>query len=319
VTTNGNYKYVGRLDVSFDAAGAATVDGGGPKRVVVDTGAGVPADAVVPDPGLVNEVQTPVEECLDELAATPVAETEVLFDRSRSGVRSSQANTGNLVSDAWLDSYDRYAGNVGLPDRDVTVVAIQNGGGIRQNGGDFLPSDGSPGVISRLDVINTLPFDNTMAVVQNVTPTDLKQIFERAGSGLPGEGGQFLQVAGLAVTYDPSQQAQVIETDGTVTTPGSRVVSIQLTDGTPIVTAGSVVAGAPEVTIVTNNFTAGGGDNYPWLADNPNKTTLRNADGLAIPYEQALREYLEDFQLVPASDTRYEPFPTGETRITVLP
>ena len=324
VTTNGNYKYVGRLDVAFDAAGSASVQGGGPKRVVVATGT-PPADAVAADFALVAQVQTPVQSCLATLAATPVAETEVVFDRSRPGVRARQANAGNLVADAWLDTYDRNAANVGLPPRDATVIAIQNGGGIRDNSGNFLPGNGVPGVISRLDLLNMLPFDNTMVVVTGVTPAELKQILERATASLPGQGGQFLQLAGLSVTYDPSFPANVTLGDGTITVPGERVREVQLDDGTAIVTGGVVQAGAPDVSIVTNNFTANGGDNYPTLAAKP-KTTLRDANGLAIPYELPARQYLESFPIglgglpvVSAMDDRYAPNPTGaETRITIV-
>lgn len=325
VTTNGNYKYVGRLDLAFDADGVATVEGGGPKRVLV-TGGGAPADAVAPDPALLAEVQNPVQSCLATLAATPVAETEVLFDRGRPGVRARQANGGNLVADAWLDTYDRYAANVGLPPRDATVIAIQNGGGIRDNGSNFLPGTGVTGVISRLDLLNMLPFDNTMVVVSGVTAAELKQILERSAASLPAQGGQFLQVAGLTVTYDVSFAANVTLTNGTITVPGERVREVALADGTVLVTGGVVQPGAPDVRIVTNNFTAGGGDNYPTLAGKP-RTTLRNAGGLAIPYELPVREYLAGFPigggvlpLVPASDGRYAPYPTGgEARITILP
>jgi hypothetical protein len=104
------------------------------------------------------------------------------------------------------------------------------------------------------------------------------------------------------------------------------VREVQLSDGTVMVTGGVVQAGAPNVRIVTNNFTANGGDNYPTLAGNPAKTTLRTAGGLAIPYELPAREYLQGFPIgglnglpfVPATDLRYTPFPTGtETRITI--
>lgn len=326
VTSAGNYKYVGRLDVAFDAAGTATVQVGGPKRVVISSTAGPLADAVVPDPALVAEVQNPVQACLAVLAATPVADTEVVFDRSRSGVRGRQSNAGNLVTDAWLDAYDRYAANVGLPARTPTVVAIQNGGGIRDNGGNFLPSSGVAGTISRLDVLNMLPFDNTMVVVSEVTPAALKDILERSAASLPALGGQFLQMSGLTVTYNTSFPAQVITSAGVVTTPGQRVRTVTLSNGTAIVTDGVVQTGAPNVRIVTNDFTAGGGDNYPWLRENPNKTVLRTAGGLAIPYEQPVREYLQSFPVgaggrpvVLATDVRYAPFPTGGGgRITIL-
>ena len=329
VTTNGNYKYVGRLDVAFDAAGAATVQGGGPKRVVIgSTAATQPADRVSGDPALVAEVQTPVTACLARLAATPVARTDVVFDRGRPGVRARQANAGNLVADAWLDTYARNAANVDLPALGASTVAIQNGGGIRDNAGNFLPTNGQRGVISRLDLLNMLPFDNTMVAVQGVTPTELKDILERSAASLPGQGGQFLQIAGFKVTYNTTFPAQVITNAGVVTTPGQRVREVSLNDGTPIITGGAVVAGAPNVDVVTNNFTAGGGDNYPWLAAKP-KVVLRTGDGLAVPYELPVREYLESFPrdagglpTVPVTDPRYSPYPTGDVnpgnaRITI--
>jgi 2',3'-cyclic-nucleotide 2'-phosphodiesterase (5'-nucleotidase family) len=331
VTTNGNYLYAGRLDLAFDAAGTAAVvsASSGPKRVVVDrAGVDDPADAVEPDAGLVASVDEPVTDCLAVLAATPVATTEVVFDRGRPGVRARQSNAGNLVADAWLFAYDAYAGLAGLQPRDATTIALQNGGGIRDQGGsNFLPSSNLPGPISRLDLINMLPFDNTIVVVSNVTAAELKSILERAAASLPGQGGQFLQIGALQVSYDPSRTANVTLADGTITVPGDRVRSVTLADGTPIVVDGEVVPGAPDVQVVTNNFTAGGGDNFPQLAGNPDKTVLRKESGQAVAYEEAAREYLQgnpEFPLVgslrnvPATDARYAPYPTGaEVRISL--
>jgi hypothetical protein len=53
--------------------------------------------------------------------------------------------------------------------------------------------------------------------------------------------------------------------------------------------------------------------------------TLRDAAGLAIPYELGLRDYMQTFPAdsgtptIPATDLRYAPYPTGEVRITILP
>ena len=154
VTTAGNYKYLGRLVASFDAAGEITaVDATSkPVRVIptgtVATALGV-TDAITPDAGMTTAVITPVSACLTALAATPVAISDVLFDVSRAGVRSRQSNGGNLVSDAWLDSYARYASTTGLTPAGPgnPVIAVQNGGGIRQNAGDLLPTSGAGGVI----------------------------------------------------------------------------------------------------------------------------------------------------------------------------
>ena len=105
---------------------------------------------------------------------------------------------------------------------------------------------------------------------------------------------------------------------GTITTPGKRVKEITLSDGRALVKDGAVVAGAPAVTIVTNQFTADGGDNYPTFQ----KLTKV---GFGISYEQALYDYLLSFAKnsaglpeIPASDARYSKT-TGEGRFTWLP
>jgi 2',3'-cyclic-nucleotide 2'-phosphodiesterase (5'-nucleotidase family) len=320
VTTAGNYKYLGRLVVSFDAAGevAAIGPSSKPVRVIpesaVATALALP-DAVERDAGIVTTVEEPIAECLAELAATPVAFSELAFDVSRPPIRDRGTNGGNLVADAWLAAYDAYSATSGLPPAGPgnPLIAIQNGGGIRQQGGNTLPPAGANQIISRLDVINVLPFDNTVVVVGGMTPADVKAMLELSASQLPGQFGGFLQIAGFDVTYDRSHPA------------GSRVVSVALDDGTPLVTGGMVDPAAPaSLSVVTNNFTANGGDGYAILASKA-KTTLRDGEGLAIPYELGLREYLLSFPQVSgtptisAGDARYAPFPSGEVRITILP
>jgi 2',3'-cyclic-nucleotide 2'-phosphodiesterase (5'-nucleotidase family) len=323
VTTAGNYKYLGRMDVVFDADGEVVrfdTDTSYPRRVIPDTAENASAidalgimDAVEPDANIESSVITPLQQCLDELA-DPIIGTDVVLDVSRAGVRTSETNSGNLITDSYIDMYNEYADDNGLDPISPTnpLIAIQNGGGIRQNAGDVLPQDGTaPGTISRLETKNVLAFFNTMTVVEDVTPSDLKAIFERAASELPSAGGQFLQVAGLTVGYDTSNQAQVIAEDGTVTTPGTRVVSmtLQLSDNTTVdvVTNGTVNTSAPSVDIVTNSFTADGGDNYPWLEDNTNKTVIFDDQGVIITYEEAWVDYMLSF---PTSTINSETLPT---------
>ncbi|MEW6581787.1 MAG: choice-of-anchor I family protein, partial [Actinomycetota bacterium] len=297
VTTAGNYKYLGRLEVRFDAAGevAEVVAGSGPKRVIPATQptAGILAalgvtDQAAGNAGVNATVTAPLQACLAAFSQ-PLVGTEVALDTSRAGNRGRETNTGNTITDAFLAAYDRQAAGLGLPPRGgaAKVIAVQNGGGIRQNAGDVLPAGGAvPGALSRRNTLDVLAFfTNAMTVVRDVSPQDLKDVFERSASTLGG--GQFLQVAGLDVTIEVTgRTAQAIAADGTVTTPGTRVRAITLDDGTPIVADGAVVPGAPAVSIVTNSFTAAGGDNYPWLRDAPGKVNL------AGTYEQAWVEYL---------------------------
>lgn len=166
-----------------------------------------------------------------------------------------------------------------------------------------------------------MAFDNQTGVVTGVTPADLKSIFETSCSGSTGGWGGFLQVAGLKLVCSRSGTAQVLDTVAEqITTPGTRVQSIQLQDGRFIVKNGAVVAGAPNVAIVSNTFTMGGGatagfgDGY--FMFKPYKVT-----SFDWSYEQSVYNYLLSFSkdaaglpLIPASDKRYAP--AGEGRIT---
>ena len=334
VTTSGNYKYLGRIDVRFDKKGnvAEVLQATSyPRRVIPTSGESVGlgiTDSVVPNFAMQTKVIAPLNGCLAGFN-TPFAKTDVLFNMARGsasapGVRTAETNGGNLIADSFVYLYDQVASKEGLPARSASnpVVAVQNGGGIRQNAGDFMPVSGSaPGTISRGNTFDLLPFDNRFAVFNDMNATQLKEVFERSCASGTSGGGQFLQIAGLKVTCKRSNTAQVVGNPasglqyGAVTTPGSRVVSLTLADGTKLVDNGAVVAGAPLVDVITNSFTAAGGDNFPTFGAATSKV-------LGYSYEEALYRYLLSFPkaadglpTVPASDARYKS--GGEGRITV--
>ncbi|HET7738893.1 MAG TPA: 5'-nucleotidase C-terminal domain-containing protein, partial [Tepidiformaceae bacterium] len=306
VTTAGNYKYLGRLDVEFDDEGEVSeiiAEMSYPRRIIPAsaeaTGLGL-TDVVTPDAGVQGSVVDPVEDCVAELGETAVATTEVLLDVSRDTVRGKESNAGNHITDAFVAAYDSYAASLGLPARGASnrVIGLQNGGGIRQNAGDILPRNAIvPGTLTLLDTIDVMPFGNFVTIVSGVTPADLKTIFERSAATLPSAGGQFMQVSGVEVVYDLNFPV------------GSRVRTVTLDGGVSIVANGAVVGGAPTIRVVTNNFTAGGGDDYPTFANNPNKVNL------PVTYDQAWREYL-DGTTIESDDPRYAP--GGEGRITII-
>ena len=333
VTTSGNYKYLGRVDVRFDKKGnvVEVVQATSYPRRVIPTSAEATAlgvtDSVTPNAKLQAKVLAPLSGCLAGFS-TPFAKSEILFNTARGsasvpGVRTVETNGGNLVADSFVYLYDQVASKEGLPARSASnpVVAVQNGGGIRQNAGDLLPVSGSaPGTISRGNTFDLLPFDNRFAVFTNMNATQLKEVFERSCAVGSSGGGQFLQISGLKVTCKRSNTAMVVGNPptglqyGSVTTPGSRVISLTLSDGTKLVDAGAVVAGAPLVDVITNSFTATGGDNFPTFGAATSKV-------LGYSYEEALYRYLLSFPkgadglpTVPASDARYAS--GGEGRIT---
>ncbi len=296
ITTSGDYKYVGRIVVNFDTKGRvlSVDDSSGPVRV-----SGVAPDAVAADRKLQKNVVDPVAAFVEELAQTVIAQSEVgLEGRRDPGVRTEETNLGNLIADALLDAGQDRAAQFGVTPPDV---AIQNGGGIRNN--TLIP----PGPITTLDSFAIAPFPNFVSVVPDVPRAQFKEIIENLVSSMPLADGRFGQVAGFSFTYDVAGTAQVVDNDGNVLTPGNRVTEVALDDGTVIVQGGAVVDG-PGVAIATNDFSARGGDQYPFRGL-PFTT-------VGLTYQQALSDYIVDdlAGVITAAD-----YPEGgEGRITRL-
>ncbi|OLT46611.1 bifunctional metallophosphatase/5'-nucleotidase [Saccharomonospora sp. CUA-673] len=253
VTTTGDYKYVGRLVLNYNWRGDVIgVDDAntGPVRV-----SGVGPDAVHGDEKIRAEVEEPVAEHLDELATTTVATSEVPLNGVRNAVRSEETNLGNLVADSLLWAGRQRADEFGVAE---PQVGIQNGGGIRND--STLPA----GDITALNTYEVAPFSNFVAVVPEVPRETLRQLLERGVAALPSASGAFMQVAGVEFTYDENAAAQVVdENTGEILEPGERVQDVTLADGTQIVSGGEVVDG-PAVSVATNDFSARGGDGYPF-------------------------------------------------------
>ena len=269
VSVSGNYGYLGRLQVEFDAAGdLLSIDpGSGPIRVL---GGDYP-DAVEPDPIVQASVVDPVSECVAGLAANIVAQSEVPLDGIRQNVRSRETNEGNLIADSLRWQATQLAQAYGVPAPDV---AIQNGGGIRND--SILPAGG----ISELDTYSMLPFSNFVSVFPQIPVAQFQEILENAVSriavpaGFPTSGsGRFAQVSGCRFTYNVDLP------------PGSRVQGVILSSGEVIVSGGVPVEGAGPISVATIDFIARGGDEYPF-GDAP-------FVNLGVSYQQALLNYIE--------------------------
>jgi 5'-nucleotidase len=280
VTTSGEYRYVGKLVVGFDKNGEVidVVDArSGPVRVVTGECNGYTPcdDAVMPDPTIQAMVVDPVEAALAELAATVVGTSEIDLDGLRTSVRTKESNEGNLIADSLKWQAEELAAAYGVPAPDV---ALQNGGGIRNN--TIIPA----GDITLLDTFGMVPFPNFVTIVPNIPRSQFKEILENAVSLVEFSSGRFAQVSGFSFAWDSTGTPQVLDADGNVVTPGTRVADVTLDDGTPIVTGGVVVAG-PDLTIATIDFLARGGDQYPYRG-----APFKN---IGVTYQQALANYIE--------------------------
>ena len=178
VTTRGNYSYLGKLSVEFDADGKVIniLDESGPIRVAGTTS----PDGVLEDPMLKELVVEPVVEGLSGLASNVIAQSDVALDARRSQIRSKETNQGNLIADAFLWSANSLAAEFGV---DQAHVALANGGGIRND--NVL----SAGPITELNTFEMLPFLNFISIVEGVTPERFKEIMENSVSRISLEGG----------------------------------------------------------------------------------------------------------------------------------
>ena len=291
VTTVGDYKYVGRLVLGFDADGKliATDSGqSGIKRV-----SGVAPDAVTPDAFVQAQVVNPVQAANDALATNIIAVSNVDLESRRNvagvpapqgnkGIRVSETNVGNMVADSLLWEADRIARASNLP---IPDIGLQNGGGIRLN------SVRPAGLVNELYTYDQLPFANFLTLVPNVTPSHLKVILENAVSNVAGADGRFPHVSGVRIVWDAAGTRQVLS--GTsppyaVVTPGSRVRDVVLDDGRVLVANGLVLSGAPSVNVATIDFLAvGGGDQYPFN----NVPFVR----LGVTYQRAFFNYIREY------------------------
>jgi 2',3'-cyclic-nucleotide 2'-phosphodiesterase (5'-nucleotidase family) len=281
VATRGDYRYIGRLIAGFDAAGEiVTVDSlSNAVRV-----SGVAPDAVASDPAVQAQVVDPVAASVAALASNVIAVSQVALDGTSNTVRSVETNLGSITADAMLYSATVLAPVFGTP---VPDVALQNGGGIRNN--NVIPS----GNFTELNTFEILPFSNFVCVVPNITPARFKQIMENAVAnvaGTPGGGsgtGRFAQIAGFTLKWDALGQRQITNSSGVITQQGSRVLEITLNDGTEIVKGGAVAPGARDVTIATIDFLARGGDQYSFQG--------APFENLGISYQQSLLNYIENY------------------------
>ena len=279
VTTSGEYRYVGRLVVGFDADGMVEVidTSSGPVRVATGTcNDTTPCDdAVTPDATMQAEVVDPVEAALADLESTVVGTSEVPLDATRPNIRIVETNEGNLIADALKWQAEQTAEDFGAP---LPDLALQNGGGIRNN--SIIPA----GPITELDTFDMVPFPNFVTIVPDIPREQFKEILENAVSRVEFVDGRFAQVSGFSFVFSPVGIPQELDDDGNVVTEGTRVIHVELDDGTVIVEEGVVQPG-DALNIATIDFLARGGDQYPY----------RGADftALGATYQQALSNYIK--------------------------
>jgi 2',3'-cyclic-nucleotide 2'-phosphodiesterase (5'-nucleotidase family) len=147
--------------------------------------------------------------------------------RGEISVSNSETALGNLITDGMLKKAKEY-------NKD-TVIAMQNGGGIRA------AIDAGPLTVG--EVLTTLPFGNTLATAK-MTGEEIKNLLEISVGVAPKENGGFLHVSGMKFEYDSTKAA------------GERVTKMEVNNNGTF----EVIDLAKTYVIATNAFTAKGGD-----------------------------------------------------------
>jgi 2',3'-cyclic-nucleotide 2'-phosphodiesterase (5'-nucleotidase family) len=298
VSTSGEYSYVGRLVVDFDANGVliADPDGSGPLQTgginPVVSGAYATTDETVAQlwgtdnayadgtrGGEVRQLTNAVQSVIGAKDGNVLGYSNVFLEGRRGEVRTEETNLGNLTADANLFVARQVDPGV--------MVSLKNGGGIRAEIGTVigqpvpseLPPQANTGVgkpnggVSQLDIENSLRFNNALTIV-SVTAQNLERLFEHsvaavAPNATPGQFGQF---GGVSFSYDPSRTAQVVNaTSGAVTTEGQRIQNLVIRNDQGeivdrIVENGVLQGDASRlIKVVTLSFLADNGDAYPFL------------------------------------------------------
>jgi 5'-nucleotidase len=176
VVQAGEYaQYLGRLSVTFDAAG----------NVISWEGELIPTKDFASHPK-VEEKLVAFREPIEALKKKVIGETKVELVGERALVRTQETNLGNLVADAMLWKA-KVAG---------AQIALWNGGGIRAS----LPA----GPVTFGDCMAILPFGNYLVVLE-LTGEQIWQALENGVSQVERTAGRFPQVAGLRFVWDLAQ------------------------------------------------------------------------------------------------------------------
>ncbi|MFC7371422.1 bifunctional 2',3'-cyclic-nucleotide 2'-phosphodiesterase/3'-nucleotidase [Fictibacillus iocasae] len=221
-------EFLGTVDVEFDKNGVVKSYAGQLIKL---------ADKA--DDAQAAEMLKKYSEKIAALKNTPtgaVAEKALLAPRTSEpgntgiSIRNSEFEIGNLITDGMLEKAKTY-------NKD-TVIALQNGGGIR--------ASINAGEITLGEILTTLPFGNTLATMK-LSGAEIKAALEHGVKIAPAENGAFLHVAGMKFTYDSKKPA------------GERVVSMDVKNADGTFTA---IDPAKEYVVATNAFTAKGGDGF---------------------------------------------------------
>ena len=211
---------------------------------------------------------------IDKEYGVVFAKSEVTLNGAKApnGNRDSETNNGDLITDAIL--WKVMQNKEGLTVDADHVVAITNGGGIR--------AAIKPGDVTKNDLNTVLPFGNTVVTIY-ITGAELLEVLEASTYSLPKAVGGFPQVAGInytistAAAYDANAE----------TYPASTYYGPKSINRVTINSINGKEFKADDTyAVVTNDFSAAGGDTYYAF-----KAATAKFD-TGVPLDEAVMEYV---------------------------
>ncbi len=239
-------------------------------QVVTTYNEGVTPDAVIA--AIVAGYQAQIAPIMNQVKASTLGSISRGPDRY-----TMEVPMGDLIADA-----QRWKGG--------TQIAFMNPGGIRAD----IAYATYPHDITFGDLFTVQPFDNKL-VTMTLTGSQIYALLEQQFKP-PQSSMKLLQESGIKYNFDLSLPV------------GSRISSLTLTDGTPI------LPNATPYTITCNEFIATGGDNFSVFLGGTNVTRIGVSD------LDALVDYIQFIYGTPPTNTPIDPtiYPDGRI-INVTP
>ncbi|HEV8243862.1 MAG TPA: 5'-nucleotidase C-terminal domain-containing protein [Nitrospirales bacterium] len=209
VKTHRQGRTLGRLDLLFHE-----------KTIMIAEARNLPVTPTVPSNTDMAKLVQDYARKLDEQTSQVIGEAAHRLAGENEEVRTRETTLGNLLADLAR----RHAG---------TEIALVNAGMVRSS----IPA----GPVTLKRVMEVLPFDSTVTTF-SITGAQLQAALEHSVSRLPQSSGRFLQVSGLAMTFDPAAAS------------GNRIRTIRVND-TPLDLS-------RRYSVASVAFIAEGGDGY---------------------------------------------------------
>ena len=299
VNSDGDYRYLGRLVVDFDGEGVALPESVDPYvsgAFATDRQGGQEfAGRPIPE---VSRIVASLRRVLGGRESNLFGNTSVYLAGARRDVRTQETNLGNLTAGANLWAARQFDPEV--------AVSLKNGGGIRDSIGLlvqppgatdpsdvlFQPPPANPetgrreGDISQFDLEGVLRFNNGLVILPLTVQQFVEVMEHTIGFDDVGHAtvGRFPQVGGMPFSFDPTAPS------------GERIRSLAIVDcrGAVIdrvVELGALTGGpGRRIKMVTLDFLANRGDDYPFPLPNSGRIDLSGEQGQPNPHDHAVED-----------------------------